>query len=238
MESAFTKIEDASVTERKEETVKNIEESDESTKKDTKRNTRTKKVTSFPNVAKYFVIALVLIAVVALIIFFVVKPSKDELSNTRKELEMMRRNETVLKTKVNTYEEQMRRLKATEAMAQRRQNAGEDQMYDHSFHEQNSLPTENDFEDAPEYEPNVKRKPDPRVEDKKHIKEMVNKKRETVADMQEATAARREQIRKEQEERIQAELEEKTHSNLYKDDKTKEAIFGAVSSGGVLVEDE
>lgn len=235
MESAFAKIEDPATHDRKEEIKKNAEESDESAKKDTKQSVKT---TSFPNVAKYFVIALVLIAIVTLIIFFVIKPSKDELSNTRKELEMMRRNETALKTKVNTYEEQMRRLKATEAMAQRQQLVSNDQMYDHSFHEQNQLPTENDFDDVQEYEPNVKRKPDPRVEDKKRIKEMVNKKRETVADMQEATAARREQIRKEQEERIQAELEEKTHSNMYKDDKTKEAIFGAVSSGGVLVDDE
>ena len=236
MESTFTKIDDPNSSESKDNIPKKDEVKDENTSKVTKQNPSSKRST-FPSMVKYFLIALILIVIVVVIIYFVLKPSKDALSNTRKELEMLRRNETILKTKVNTYEEQMRRLKASEAANQQRNQIPE-QMYEHQFHEQRSLPTENDYDDVPEYEPNVKRKPDPRVEDRKLIKEMVNRKRETVADMQAATQARREQIRKEQEERIQAELEEKTQSNAYRDEKTKEAIFGAVANGGTLLDDD
>lgn len=236
MESTFTKIEDPISSEKNDNIPKKDEVEDKNASKVTKQNPSSKH-SSFPSVVKYFLIALVLITIVVIIILFVLKPSKDTLSNTRKELEMLRRNETVLKTKVNAYEEQIRRLKASEAASQQ-QNQIAKQMYEHQFHEQKLLPTENDYDDIPEYEPNVKRKPDPRVEDKKQIKEMVNRKRETVADIQAVTEARREQIRKEQEERIQAELEAKTQSNSYKDEKTKEAIFGAVTNGGALLDDD
>ena len=146
---------------------------------------------------------------------------------------MMRRNEAALKTRVNTYEEQLRRMKMAEAAAQQRLS----QPYTHQFEDHDNLPSEEDYEDVPtDTDPTVKRRSDPRVENRKKIMQMVNQKRETVADMQSEANARREKLRQEQEDRIQAELEEKTQASTYKDEKVKEAIFDAVTNGGALVD--
>ena len=102
---------------------------------------------------------------------------------------MMRRNEAALKTRVNTYEEQLRRVKMAEAAKRA------EQPYIHQFESHDSLPTEEDYEEFPaDYDPTVRRKPDPRVEDRKKLMAMVNQKRETVADMQSEAAMKREKL--------------------------------------------
>lgn len=222
MDSAFAKINDPTPPEK-------VEEAPSPAPKDEAQPA------SIPMGVKYFLIVVVFVILVVMIVYFIVKPSRDELNNTRKEVELMRRNETVLKGKVNAYEEQMRRMKMAEAAeAQRRQAS---QAYDHQFDSHDALPTEEDYDDIPTSDDDgIRRRQDPRVEDKKRIMAMVNQKRETVADMQQEATAKREKIRQLQEERIQSELEEKTQSSAYKDDKTKEAIFDAVANGGALVD--
>lgn len=254
MDALFTKIEDPQPKKpMKIEEITNDEKQndakDEKQSFDQRENKEETKETSKSSskvklVFKIFLFIVLLVVIVVLVIIILVKPSKDEIVNMKKEVELSRKNEAVLKTKLNTYEEQLRRLRAIEKQqrAELQQKppdfTGE---YEHNFNEQRSyepLPTEHDYENVPDYEPNAKRKPDIRIEQKQAIKELVNKKRDTVADMQAESAAKQEALRIKQEEQIQNELDQKTQSKANRDEKTKEAIFTAVSGGGVLLNDE
>ena len=229
MDATFAKIEDSTPSEKIEDLTKSITSPSSSSSQQSKGKSSPPSPTKTSNIIKYVLIFILIVTLITLIIFFFVKSSSDELSETRKDVEAMRRNEAVLKTRINAYEEQLRRMKVAE---QQRLH------YDHDFGNPDKLPDAEYYDDVPvDSENNVRRKPDPRIENKKQLMAMVNQKRETVADLQQARAAKEEAQRKQQEERIQQELEDKTHSSAFKDDKVNEVIFDAVSNGGSLVDE-
>lgn len=233
MDATFAKIEDSSPSEKIEDLTKSITSPSSSSQSQTSSSQSKGKTSSPPtktsNIIKYVLIFILIVTLIALIIFFFVKSSSDELSETRKDVEAMRRNEAVLKTRINAYEEQLRRMKVAE---QQRLH------YDHDFGNPDKLPDAEYYADVPaDTDNNVRRKPDPRIESKKQLMAMVNQKRETVADLQQVRAAKEEAERRKQTEQIQQEIEDKTHSAAFKDDKVNEVIFDAVSNGGSLVDE-
>lgn len=267
MDSAFAKINDPNENERKNQLSGSVPSTintelipvTDSTPQSTDNappNTQTstpdnvpKSSFSFISIIKYFVIIVVVVVVVCVIIYVITRSTKIELNNAYKEIEAMRRSETVLKTKINSYENDIRKLRSQTSSPQRSVqfdmpniesgyvNQSDPNLYQHSFREEN-LPTDSDFDAPTEYEPNVKRKPDPRITKKEEIKALVNKPRKTVEDMQKEVATRNEQRRVEQEAKIQEELDAKTNAKAFRehDMKTNDAIFNAVAESGGLIE--
>lgn len=206
-----------------------------------------------PGLSKFAAIIICMLIIVAsivgLIIFFVVRNRKEsedaesqhqsELSQARSEIEAFRKNDTMLKLKLNDYET---RLRALEAENVKLKADSDPNSIIKTFREQQGFPTEDDFDMPADPKP-VEQKTDAEKtskEKREELKRMINKPRETVADRQQKESDIKEAIAKKRDEESRVLIDGETNATIFTaddgDDEVEQSLMDSLQSGGVIVD--
>lgn len=199
---------------------------------------------------------LIVVGVIGLVIFLFIHNRKsdeeDEDEKKKKEEEEKKQKQKIVDdfNKLNIELQELRKanaqlsynLKEVTAENARLEQAANPENVIQNFKINNNLPTENDYTDIPDKpkDPSEKTEAEKTKKEKREeVMAMVNRPRQTVADMQQKEADLKEAMRKKSEEDSRDMLDGETNAKIFtvhEDEVDDEVLIGSMNSGGSLKE--
>lgn len=166
-----------------------------------------------------------------------IKAQNEMMAKIHTELEAYRKNDAIMKLKLNEYANKLQQMESENAQLRR---ASDPDTLLETFRQQQGMPTETGFIDVPD-----KPREGPKSEEEKTVKEkrqelmsMVNKPRKTVADMQQEEADLKEATTKQREIDSREIIDEETKVNILpvhnENENIDESLLTSIKSSGSL----
>lgn len=203
---------------------------------------------NIPRPTMLIIIGVVVVAVIALVIFLVIRNSRNEVNNVKKDLEAAHEAEELLKSKIENYNTQVKNMETVIKQQQLQMNSYKADLSEYENKFTNFDNQTNNKINVPRYEMDTQydeknpgahiRKEDPRLQEREQVKNLVNQRRETVEEQQNATKNKIEVLNSQNDKKVQQELKSLNNSQQYISDESEyddnDKIFNALDNGNLI----